>query len=81
MKKTLTLIVFLVLGSIYILDAQVTTASVFGDISDSNGEPLIGATIMATHVPSGSKYGTTSRADGTAPMTGSPFRRRSRRQI
>ena len=64
MKKTLTVLVFLFLGFSSYLNAQVTTATVFGNTTDSNGEPLIGATVVATHVPSGSKYGTTSREDG-----------------
>jgi hypothetical protein len=36
--------------------AQVTTASISGIVKDTNGEPLAGATIKATHVPSGTVY-------------------------
>ena len=66
MKNTFTLIVALIfIGISYTLNAQVTTASVFGDVIDqTSNEPLIGATIVATHIPSGSKYGTTTRSDG-----------------
>lgn len=64
LKKTFTIAVFLWLSCTCFLSAQVTTASIQGNITDNSGEPLIGATVVATHVPSGSKYGTTTREDG-----------------
>ncbi len=36
--------------------AQVTTSSITGIIRNSKNEPLTGATIKATHVPSGTVY-------------------------
>jgi hypothetical protein len=42
----------------------VTTSSINGRISDSDGEPLIGANITAIHTPSGSFYGNTTDFDG-----------------
>ena len=48
-----------------LLQAQgVTTASLNGRITSSNKEGLIGATIVATHGPSGSKYGVATDLDG-----------------
>ncbi|MEO1437406.1 MAG: TonB-dependent receptor, partial [Bacteroidota bacterium] len=44
--------------------AQVTTASLNGQVVDTNGEPLIAATVVALHVPTGTQYGTTTRDDG-----------------
>ena len=38
--------------------------TVSGVITDDTGEPLIGATVMAKHTPSGTVYGTTTRDDG-----------------
>ena len=44
--------------------AQQTTSEILGKIVDEKGEPLPGAVIVAVHQPTGSRYGTTSRADG-----------------
>lgn len=44
--------------------AQVTTSSITGVILSEKNEPLAGATIVATHVPTGSKYTTTSQTSG-----------------
>ncbi|MEL6721066.1 MAG: carboxypeptidase regulatory-like domain-containing protein, partial [Bacteroidota bacterium] len=42
----------------------VTTASINGRITDASGEALIGANVLATHVPSGSTYGISTDVDG-----------------
>lgn len=44
--------------------AQVTTSSMVGRIVDDTNEPLIGATVQAIHLPSGSRYGTATNEDG-----------------
>ncbi len=41
-----------------------TTSSMNGRITDSAGQPLPGATIVAIHTPTGSQYGNISDADG-----------------
>ena len=46
------------------LYAQVTTASMNGAISDEKGEGLIGATVVAKHLPSGTQYGVVTNNDG-----------------
>jgi hypothetical protein len=46
------------------LYAQVTTASISGTVTDVAGKALPGATVRATHVPSGTLYGTSTRDDG-----------------
>ncbi|NNJ41687.1 MAG: carboxypeptidase regulatory-like domain-containing protein, partial [Eudoraea sp.] len=35
----------------------VTTSAISGQITDDNGEPLGGASVVAVHVPTGSVYG------------------------
>lgn len=50
--------------------AQVTTSSMTGTIKGSDGEPLIGATIKATHVPSGTVYGTVTQSSGNFTIAG-----------
>jgi hypothetical protein len=42
----------------------VTTSSMTGRVLDESNEPLIGATVIAIHTPSGSRYGTVTNIDG-----------------
>ncbi|GAA0756637.1 hypothetical protein FHS52_000280 [Erythromicrobium ramosum] len=44
--------------------AQETTSSVRGDVVDQNGNPIVGATVVVTHVPSGTKSTQTTDAAG-----------------
>ncbi len=47
------------------LTAQITTSSINGNVRDlSSGESLVGASIVATHIPSGSKYTTLATKKG-----------------
>ncbi len=61
MKKLLYSMV-LVMASVSLF-AQVTTSSLSGTISDSQ-ETLVGATIKATHTPTGTVYGASTNASG-----------------
>src|SRR5215467_13941541 len=65
MRKNLLIAVMLMLAPLVGVLAQgVTTASISGLVTDKNGQPIAGATVIAVHVPSGTKYGILSRADG-----------------
>lgn len=48
----------------------VTTSSLAGVVTDENGESLIGANVVATHVPSGTTYGTSTDINGNYRITG-----------
>ena len=49
---------------------QVTTSAISGTVKDASNEVLIGATIEAVHLPSGTIYGTSTDVDGTYRIPG-----------
>ena len=57
--------------------AQVTTATLGGKITDEKGETVIGAAVLATHMPSGTTYGAVTNNDGRYTIqgmrTGGPY--------
>ena len=63
LKRFLSMLPALLLTAVC-LHAQVTTATINGLVTDENGEALTGVTVVATHTPSGTYYGTVTNADG-----------------
>lgn len=64
---TLLLFTFISLG---MFGQAVTTSSMNGKITDSNGQAMVGATVVAVHVPSGTQYGALTNPDGLFTIQG-----------
>ena len=60
------------------VSAQVTTSAVSGKVIDEMNEPVIGATVVAIHEPSGTLYGAVTNVDGRYTIqgmrTGGPYK-------
>ncbi|NEU09428.1 TonB-dependent receptor [Flavihumibacter sp. R14] len=63
MKKFL-LSTFVLLLTAFSMYAQVTTSSLTGTVSDQKGETLPGASVVAIHTPSGTRYSTAANVQG-----------------
>jgi hypothetical protein len=61
MKKTLLIIALILSASI---SAQVTTSKIKGLVTDTTGETMIGANIVALHTPTGTVSGTIAQDNG-----------------
>ena len=76
LKSLLLAIITLFAG--IVASAQVTTSSLGGRVVDQNGEPVIGAAVVAIHEPSGTSYGSVTNVDGLYTIqgmrTGGPYR-------
>lgn len=78
LKRMSAILTVLLLLAAVGVNAQVTTASMAGKVTEAGNEPIIGATIQAIHEPSGSRYGTVTNVDGRYSIqgmrTGGPYR-------
>ena len=61
LKSALILAFFISFSNLF---AQVTTSAVSGLVTDDSGELLIGATVTATHTPTGTFYGVITQDNG-----------------
>ncbi|HTG56152.1 MAG TPA: carboxypeptidase regulatory-like domain-containing protein, partial [Niabella sp.] len=77
MLKKIFFFIALVFLSAAIVQAQVTTSGITGTVKGSEGSALSGATIKATHTPSGSEYSTATSSSGVFSLqglrTGGPY--------
>ncbi len=86
MKKTFTftssmrcmMLVMMMALTLIGVRAQVTTSSLSGQVTEPGGEPLIGASVVAVHQPSGTRYATATNLDGYYSIegmrTGGPYK-------
>ena len=66
MNKTIKSLLLCFAAMLFVISAsaQVTTSSLNGRITDTSGDPIPGATVVAVHTPSGSQYYSVSNEEG-----------------
>ena len=76
MKKVAAMLLLMVMTTLSSF-GQITTSTISGVVKDKVGEPLPGATVQATHVPTGTKYYSTTSISGVftipAVRPGGPY--------
>ncbi len=70
LKRTLFLTLIATLVPIMVFAQGITTASLNGSVTIQNGEPLVGANVVAIHEPTGTSFGAASRSDGRFNIPG-----------
>ena len=77
LKRLLPLFILAILASPF-LNAQITTSAISGFAQTATNDPLVGASVVAVHIPSGTKYSTVTRAGGIFNIqnmrVGGPYR-------
>ncbi len=77
MKKMYVVIAALLFTAVTFAQG-VTTSSIGGQVTDATGEPLLGASVVAVHLPSGTTYGAAADFDGfyriSNMRTGGPYK-------
>ncbi len=68
LKFTIVISLIVLFGSTAF--SQVTTSGLYGVVSDESGERLPNATVVATHVPSGTRYSTITNIEGLYDLQG-----------
>ena len=69
MQKRLLFLVVMLFALTSSVMAQITTSGISGKVT-SNGEEVIGATVTATHQPSGTVYRALTNLDGRFTIQG-----------
>lgn len=64
------LLVPLFFGAAAAASAQITTGTIAGTVSAAGGAPVAGASVIAVHEASGTRYGAVTRADGRFSIPG-----------
>jgi hypothetical protein len=72
MKNMLKFLLTFVVACLVAIPAysQVTRSGMNGSVTDESGEPLVGATVVAVHEPSGTQYGTVTNQEGRFNLQG-----------
>ena len=72
MRKRILFLVALMLTSTLTIMAQITTSSMSGKVTleDAKGEEVIGATVVAVHEPSGTRYTAVTNVSGLFTING-----------
>ena len=72
MKKIfcIVLTVMVAIPALAFASAQATTSEIAGRVSAKDGTPMVGATVVATHMPSSTQYGTMTDSEGYFRLSG-----------
>ncbi|MFT4033049.1 MAG: carboxypeptidase regulatory-like domain-containing protein [Siphonobacter sp.] len=76
MNTKFLLLIVCMLG-LHTVQAQLTSSSLSGSVKDAQGQAIPGATVVAVHQPTGTRYGVLTSADGrfliTNALPGGPY--------
>ena len=68
--KNLLAVFLLVMSTGLAMSQGVTTSGITGTVTEANGQALPGANVVATHLPSGTRYGAGSNVEGNILFQG-----------